>query len=73
MAKALAKGDSANVSDVQQAARSFISDRTIARNMDAAIGRGLLTLHKRKSGEKVFVVASHEKAALLLGLLNLAR
>ena len=67
LVKALAKGDSVNVSDVQQAVRGFIGDRTIARNMDAAIGRGLLTLHERKSGEKVFVVVSHEKAALLLG------
>lgn len=67
LAKGMAKGDSVNVSEVKAEACQFISERQFARDMSAARRLGLLAIHERKSGARVFVITSHENAAIKLG------
>jgi len=67
LAKAMAKGDNVNISEVKKEACQSISERQFARDMSAARRLGLLAIEERKDGTKVFVITSHERAAVLLG------
>jgi len=68
LAKALAGAlDSVLVSRVEIIARTYISKRQFQRDKSAALSLGLFRYHERKNGEKVLLLVSHEKAALLLG------
>jgi hypothetical protein len=67
LAKGMAEGDSVNIVNVKETACQFISERQFARDMSAAGRLGLLTIHERKNGTRVFVVVSHERAAIILG------
>lgn len=69
LAKALAGVlDSAIVSEVENFALTYISKRQYQRDKSAALRLGLLKIHERKNGQKVFVMVSHAHAALLLGV-----
>lgn len=68
LAKALAGVcDSVLVSQVENKARIYISERQFKRDKSAALQLGLFKEHERKNGEKVFLLVSYERAALLLG------
>lgn len=68
LAKALAgMHDSVLVSLVESLAWAYISKRQYQRDKSEAIRLGLLRFHERKNGEKVFLLVSHKRAALLLG------
>jgi hypothetical protein len=68
LAKALAgTRDSVLVSLVKNKARTYISERQFQRDKSAALRFGLFKEHERKNGEKVFLLVSHKRAALLLG------
>lgn len=68
IAKALAGvRDSVLVLQVESIVRAYISDRQLQRDKSAAIRLGLFQCLERKNGEKVLLLVSHKKAALLLG------
>lgn len=59
--------DSVKISAIEILARQYISKRQFQRDKRAALSLGLLRIHERKNGEKVFILVSHVRAALLLG------
>jgi len=68
LAKTLAGArDSVGVSQVENLTREFISRRQFQRDKSAALRLGLFKTLERRNGDKVYLLASHEKAALLLG------